>query len=140
MKYAQFDTNGYIIGFYDDALHKTIPNNTIKITNDQWVLAINNQNKYWINKETKLFEEAPPKKISPQSAMSCIRAVRNNKLMQVDIDFRKALEKYLLKKESDPDLKDVLDIINHAQSLRDYPATINLSSDISSDELETLLP
>lgn len=59
MKYAQYDENGNIIGFYDDRIHSEVPPNSISITDIQWRDCINNPGKWIVvNGELQL---APPK-------------------------------------------------------------------------------
>ncbi len=42
-KYALFDKNGLPKAFYDDRIHKNIPQEAIEITEEQWLEFINNQ-------------------------------------------------------------------------------------------------
>lgn len=42
-KYAQFNQDGFPIGFYDDGIHKDIPKKSVKITNEQWQEFLDNQ-------------------------------------------------------------------------------------------------
>ena len=53
MKYAELDKNGFIIGIYDDLIHKNIPNNSVKINNDIYKKIIKCEVNYYdiINKE-----------------------------------------------------------------------------------------
>lgn len=46
MKYAAFDQEGNIIGFYAPEIHKNIPSNTIQITDEQWQECLSNQGRY----------------------------------------------------------------------------------------------
>lgn len=43
MKYAQFDDNGFVKGFYDDGIHKTIPEDAIPITDKQYETLLDNK-------------------------------------------------------------------------------------------------
>lgn len=144
MKYANYDNTGYIIGFYDDQIHKKIPENSAKITEEQWLKAINYEGEYWINTETKAFEKAEPKKIPSNIALNYVRNVRNTKLSENDISFRKALENFLInfskKPEVGNELVELLSVINTAKSLRDHPKNINLKSEVTVNELDSLLP
>ncbi|WP_297452598.1 hypothetical protein [Persephonella sp.] len=62
MKYAVFDKKGFPRAFYDDEIHETIPQNAVKITEQQWLEFINNQGKRkWnFNKNDVVVYEPPP--------------------------------------------------------------------------------
>ena len=60
MKYAQYDSEGNIIGFYDTAIHSQIPPDTVPITEDQWLACISDQGKYRVNVDHSGLELAPP--------------------------------------------------------------------------------
>lgn len=42
MKYAHINTYGQLLGWYDDSIHKEIPTPNIEVTEEQWLIAINN--------------------------------------------------------------------------------------------------
>lgn len=46
MKYAAFDESGNIVGFYDDGINKSIPTNSIEITEEQWLECVQYYGKY----------------------------------------------------------------------------------------------
>jgi len=45
MKYAIFDSKGFPKAFYDDEIHDKIPDNAIKITEEEWKEFIEHQGK-----------------------------------------------------------------------------------------------
>lgn len=49
MKYAQLDSHGKPVGFYDSAIHKEIPSGCTQITDEQWEMHISNPGKYIIH-------------------------------------------------------------------------------------------
>lgn len=64
MKYANYDKEtNKILGFYDDKIHKSIPEPNIKISDDEWKKALSIgadyiQNGELIKKEPKIDEKA----------------------------------------------------------------------------------
>lgn len=42
MKNAHIDENGKLLGWYDPKIHKKIPTPNIEVSDDQWLIAINN--------------------------------------------------------------------------------------------------
>jgi hypothetical protein len=59
MKYAQFDANGNISGFFDDSINsKEQIGDAIEITEEQWIDCINNPGKWLI--VNRALELAPP--------------------------------------------------------------------------------
>jgi hypothetical protein len=80
MKYAQYDPNNNIIGFFDKDIHETIPNNTIEITDEEWQNLLNHPGKYIVDiNEKKLvlapFQEPSPEEIKQQAIKALNREI-----------------------------------------------------------------
>jgi len=76
MKYATFDaaatSRGNITGYYSPDVHgprrvgnrknpaTQIPATAVEITDEEWRLALNSPEDYWVDPKTKLFGDAPP--------------------------------------------------------------------------------
>jgi hypothetical protein len=60
MKYAAFDQEGNITGFYTPEIHSNIPSNTIEITDEQWQDCLSNQGLRKIDIENLVIVEVVP--------------------------------------------------------------------------------
>lgn len=61
MKYAEYNEEGVITGFFDDTINKVIPDNTIPITEKQWEDCISNTLTRQVNISTKKIKKVTPK-------------------------------------------------------------------------------
>ena len=84
-KYAEFNNDGFPMGFYDDGIHKDIPKKAIKITNEQWQEFIDNQGqRIW--KNGAVVEYVPsPEIIAERNRISRIAQIQS-RLAQIDIE------------------------------------------------------
>lgn len=60
MKHAHYDTNGRILGYYDNTIHKSIPQPSIELTDDEWRDCIDNNGQRRVNVEASKLEMLPP--------------------------------------------------------------------------------
>jgi hypothetical protein len=42
MKYAHIDSNNKLLGWYSDDVHSTIPTPNVVVTDEQWLISLNN--------------------------------------------------------------------------------------------------
>lgn len=59
-KYAHYDINGNILGFYADDIHNTIPEPNIAITDEQWQDCLANQGLRKVDVTTKQIVTCEP--------------------------------------------------------------------------------
>jgi hypothetical protein len=72
--------------------------------------------------------------------MDRIRTVRNASLVDTDVPFRKAVETWL-KSGTNADKQSAVDIATNAQTLRDIPATFDITTDVATpDQLDAKWP
>lgn len=56
MKYAQYDEEGRITGFYTQGLGGELPDNAIDITDEEWRVCLNDPARWRVNPVTKVLE------------------------------------------------------------------------------------
>jgi len=106
MKYAHYiKEKGTIVGFYDDKIHKTIPEPNVAISDEEWQDCLKNPSLCYINDDTynkndchtlKFMKESPSpfhirngsrwvfNKEAKENAMNAIRAQRNKLIADSD--------------------------------------------------------
>ena len=81
MKYANYDNNGNILGFYSDDIHKVIPEPNIQLTEYEWNCALDGSK--MVDTANQILIEKPPyvptedelKKQNNQNILSQISAL-----------------------------------------------------------------
>ncbi|SNZ11919.1 hypothetical protein SAMN06265182_2135 [Persephonella hydrogeniphila] len=79
-KYAIFDNQGFPRAFYDSDIHSNIPDNAIKITEEQWLEFIENQGKRIWNFETSQVEVY----ISPPPPLDKAKTQKQKELINLE--------------------------------------------------------
>jgi hypothetical protein len=70
-KYAHVDENNILKGFYDDAVHDSIPTPKVSLTDEQWQSAVDNNHNYIADNgssKTIAVEQTTPQKIAEAQA------------------------------------------------------------------------
>jgi hypothetical protein len=113
-KYANYDTDGNIAGFYADDIHSVIPEPNISITDDEWQDCLQHQGRRKVDTIALKIIECSPPEPTTEELLAAIRIKRDALLAESDWT---AL--------SDVPLADVkkAEWQAYRQALRDFPAT-----------------
>jgi len=115
--FVQYDEKGNILGFYATNNCEIVPNNTIKITEEEWRDCQSNHLKYKVNTARTGLELAP----AYEELLANIRERRNELLNESDWTQLPDVALTESKKQTWRDYR---------QALRDFPATCNPNNPI----------
>jgi hypothetical protein len=122
MKYAQYDQDGNIIAFYSPDIHKTIPSNTIQITEEQWQGCLVNQGRYKvINNQLSYSSPEPP--TQEELINNVIRPIRDIKIRELQDRVERYQNQIAGGMPTTETPEKISQIYQVMQQLRDFPAT-----------------
>ncbi len=78
MKYAHYDSNNNILGYYDSKLHKSIPTPTIELTEQKWADALSGGHNKVVGDKTAFIAYVPtPEEVADAVIAAKKREIRN---------------------------------------------------------------
>jgi hypothetical protein len=132
MYFANIDDNGFILGWYNTALHEDIPEGSVEVTEDVWLEAIDNNFNFY-NKSTGLFEyrETATAEELAERRIKSIKDIANQKILEKYPLWKQINISNLLDGYTEADKTEMFDFINNIRAVSDAAE----ASDINIDEI-----